>query len=228
MLTRVVTLIALVLGLVLVAAMLALPDPPATLAAPTLAAAPASGVPHPVTAVLLAFRAYDTLLEVAVVLLAVRIAAPTLEGPMPTMSTMPTLQTTSDTDPIAAALLRVLVPLIAVIAGVLLWAGTTQPGGAFAAGALAAGAGVALRLGGQWTAPLTDWRWRVMQVAGIGVFIVLGTLPLFMGRPWLSTPSGWAAAIVLAIEAAVTVSIAAGLVSLFSSPPAGAVRTPTR
>jgi multisubunit Na+/H+ antiporter MnhB subunit len=150
---------------------------------------------------------------------------------MPTMSTMPTLQTmqtTSDTDPIAAALLRVLVPLIAVIAGVLLWAGTTQPGGAFAAGALAAGAGVALRLGGQWTAPLTDWRWRVMQVAGIGVFIVLGTLPLFMGRPWLSTPSGWAAAIVLAIEAAVTVSIAAGLVSLFSSPPAGAVRTPTR
>jgi multisubunit Na+/H+ antiporter MnhB subunit len=222
MLSRLVTLIALALGLVLVGAILTLPDAPGTLAVPTLAAAPASGVSHPVTAVLLAFRAYDTLLEVAVVLLAVRIAAPQGQAPMPAV------RTTSDADPIAGALLRVLVPLIVVVAAVLLWAGTRQPGGAFAAGALAAGAGVALRLGGLWTAPLTDWRWRTLQVSGIAVFIVLGALPLFVGRPWLSTPGGWSGTIVLAIEAALTVAIAAGLVSLFSSPPTGAVRTPTR
>jgi multisubunit Na+/H+ antiporter MnhB subunit len=114
------------------------------------------------------------------------------------------------------------VPLIVVVAAVLMWVGTRQPGGAFAAGALAAGAGVVLRLGGQWTAALVDLRWRALQAFGIAVFIVLGALPLLAGRPWLSTPDGWAGVVLVVIEAALTVSIAAGLVSLFASPAAAA------
>jgi multisubunit Na+/H+ antiporter MnhB subunit len=213
MLARVVTLLAVALGTVLAGAMLTLPAALGTPVTPTLAAVPDSGVSHPVTAVLLAFRAYDTLLEMAVVLLAVRIAAP--DEPLPPPAP-------ADVDAISAALLRLLVPLIVVVATVLMWVGTRQPGGAFAAGALAAGAGVALRLGGQWTAALVDLQWRVLQVFGIAVFIVLGALPLLAGRPWLSTPDGWASVVLVVIEAALTVSIAAGLVSLFASPPPAA------
>lgn len=208
---RVVTAIALALGLVLGAAMLSLPEPSATPVASVLAAVPASGVSHPVTAVLLAFRAYDTLLEMAVVLLAVRIAAPQATGAPPWPG---------DTDPISAALLRGLVPLIVAVAALLLWIGTRQPGGAFAAGALAAGAGVALRLGGQWTAPLADVRWRALQTFGVAVFLALGSAPLAVGAPWLSAPAPWAGTVLVAIEAALAVSIAAGLVSLFASAPA--------
>jgi multisubunit Na+/H+ antiporter MnhB subunit len=213
MLARLVTVAALALGLVIVAAMLALPAAPATPVDATLAAVPGSGVTHPVTAVLLAFRAYDTLLEMAVVLLAVRIAAP--DGPV-------AAPPPGAHDPMTAALLRVLVPLIVVVAAVVMWTGTRQPGGAFAAGALVAGAGVALRLGGQWTAPLIDLRWRVLQALGLGGFLVLGAIPLLAGRPWLSAPGDWAGTVLLAIEAALTVSIAAGLVSLFASSPPGA------
>lgn len=217
MLARLVTVLALALGVVVIAAMLALPTAPATPVDATLAAVPGSGVTHPVTAVLLAFRAYDTLLEMAVVLLAVRIAAP--DGPVP-------VPPAGEDDPMTAALLRVLVPLIVLVAAVVMLAGTHQPGGAFAAGALVAGAGVALRLGGQWTAPLVDARWRVLQAAGIGVFLVLGALPLLTGQPWLSAPGHLAGTVLLAIEAALTVSIAAGLVSLFASSPPGAAGRP--
>jgi multisubunit Na+/H+ antiporter MnhB subunit len=215
MLARGVTLLAMVLGAVLVAAIATMPTPPMTLAAAALAATPASGVQHPVTAVLLAFRAYDTLLEMAVVLLAVRVAAPIALPPALTIDLR---------DPISGGLLRVLVPFILVVAVYLLWAGTKQPGGAFAAGALVAGAGVALRLGGVWTAPLVNWRWRTLQSVGLAVFVVLGSAPLFVHGPWLSAPADWSAAVIFTIEAALTVSIAAGLVSLFASSPYGTGR----
>ena len=52
------------------AAVLALPDPAPTLAPEAAAALPATGVGNPVTAVLMAFRALDTLLEMAVLVLA--------------------------------------------------------------------------------------------------------------------------------------------------------------
>jgi multisubunit Na+/H+ antiporter MnhB subunit len=219
MLARAVMWAAFAIGIVLAFAIVTLPVPPATLTEPTLAATPASGLQHPVTAVLLAFRAYDTLLEMAVVLLAVRAGA----------AREPVAPFAGDhTDPMTGSLLRMLVPLIIVVSAVLLWAGTKQPGGAFAAGALAAGAGVALRLGGRWTAPMVDWRWRALQSGGLAVFIVLGAAPLLAQRPWLSAPANWPAGFVLAIEVALTVSIAAGLVSLFSSSPPGAVRQPAR
>lgn len=47
------------------------PEPAIDLRAQVAAQLPASGVDHPVTAVLLNFRGYDTLLEIAVLLVAV-------------------------------------------------------------------------------------------------------------------------------------------------------------
>lgn len=65
-----VTCAALVLATALLAAMFNLPPPPVVLAEVVAANIGQSGVLHPVTAVLLNFRGYDTLLEVAVLLLA--------------------------------------------------------------------------------------------------------------------------------------------------------------
>jgi multisubunit Na+/H+ antiporter MnhB subunit len=65
-----VMLSAGILAMALVVSMFALPPPAIRLPQMVLDKMPQSGVEHPVTAVLLNFRGYDTLLEVAVLLLA--------------------------------------------------------------------------------------------------------------------------------------------------------------
>src|SRR5690242_11443125 len=57
-------------AVVLIAAMVEMPSPEVRLPEMVTAKMKQSGVEHPVTAVLLNFRGYDTLLEVAVLLLA--------------------------------------------------------------------------------------------------------------------------------------------------------------
>ena len=54
----------------LMIAVLHLPEPAPTLAPPVLANLPANGVANPITGVLLAFRALDTLLEAIVLVIA--------------------------------------------------------------------------------------------------------------------------------------------------------------
>jgi multisubunit Na+/H+ antiporter MnhB subunit len=84
-----------------------------------------SGVTHPVTAVLLNYRGYDTLLEIAVLLLALlAILAVVGDAPAaPPRAAHPVLQT----------LARLAAPLMVVVAVYLLWAGAFRPGGAFQA-----------------------------------------------------------------------------------------------
>ena len=95
-----------------------------------------SGVVHPVTAVLLNFRGYDTLLEIAVLLLA-------LLGILALPRHVSDHQHRPFTaNPVLQTLARVLVPLMLLVAGYILWAGAHRPGGAFQAGAVLAGAGV--------------------------------------------------------------------------------------
>ena len=68
--TIVVVLLALAFAAVLMLAMLELEMPAIDLRVPVAAHLAESGVSHPVTAVLLNYRGYDTLLEIAVLLLA--------------------------------------------------------------------------------------------------------------------------------------------------------------
>jgi multisubunit Na+/H+ antiporter MnhB subunit len=77
-----------------------------------------SGVRNPVTAVLLNFRAYDTLLEIGVLLaaaLAVRALA--ADGNQADRSLF------DPPGPVLMGLLRLVAPLIVVVAGYLLWVG---------------------------------------------------------------------------------------------------------
>lgn len=88
-----------------------------------------SGVEHPLTAVLLNFRSYDTLLEIGVLVIA---AIAGLSLAKPSALEDPELRTH---DVLLGALQRWFVPVMWLMAGYLVWAGAHQPGGAFQAGA---------------------------------------------------------------------------------------------
>lgn len=161
-----------------------------------------SGVSHPVTAVLLNYRAWDTLLELAVLLLAV-LGARQL-GPRPLDVAEPW--------PLLRAWARVLAPLLVLGAGYVLWRGASAPGGAFQAGALLASGVVLLRLSG--LLPKLRWSYaplRLAVLAGLLVFIGVAVMTAWVGDGWLNYPHGLAKELIVLIEVLATLSIAASL-----------------
>jgi len=176
----------------------------------------ASGVSNPVTAILLNFRAYDTLLELAVLLTAVL-------GILALGTARPRYQRAG---PVFDGLVRWLVPVLILTAGYLLWVGAHAPGGAFQAGATLAAAAVVLRLAGKRSVGLPQaGTLRVIVIAGAGMFLVVGLTLLVLGRPFLGYPPAWAGSLILLIESAAMLAIAATLVLAFlgGRPPAVAV-----
>lgn len=178
-----------------------------------------SGVSNPVTAVLLNFRGYDTLLEVAVLLVAtatvwslgVRSAPPRLP----------------DDDLLILALLRPLAPLLCVVAGYLLWLGAFAPGGAFQAGAVLSAALLMLLVGGVASTPgsVDTMGLRATLVAGLTVFVIVAGVTA-LRRPLLQFPAGTAKDFILLVESALTFSVAFTFVVMFlgGRPPAGRSR----
>jgi multisubunit Na+/H+ antiporter MnhB subunit len=166
-----------------------------------------SGVTHPVTAVLLNYRGYDTLLEIAVLLLALlAILAVVGEAPAsPSRAGHPVLQ----------ALARLAVPLMVVVAVYLLWAGAFRPGGAFQAGAVLAAAAVLLHLVGllpSWSRPRLGL--RIGLAAGFALFLAVAAGLLTHGS-LLQYPPAAAGVLILLIESGLTVSLALILAGLF-------------
>lgn len=170
-----------------------------------------SGVEHPVTAVLLNFRLYDTWLELGVLLLAlmgvfgVR-GAHDLRG----------LPRRPAASPVPRRLVGLLGPLIVLVAVHLLWLGDHAPGGAFQAGVVLAAGLVLLRLTGL---PSVDRLSRTALlccvVAGFAAILLLAVLTAAGPQSFpLEYPSAWAGALILAIEAVATVSIGVTLAAL--------------
>jgi len=166
-----------------------------------------SGASNPVTAVLLNFRGYDTLLEMGVLLLA-------LLGVWSLGSI--TDQREPSPGPVLDMLPRLLVPVLILVAGYLLWIGAHAPGGAFQAGSVLGAAGVLLLLAG-WRlgARLAGLPLRITLVAGLGMFAVVGMVLVLVGRQLLEYPPPFAAALMLLIEVAATLSIGITLAALF-------------
>ncbi len=206
--TPLVGLLCLGLGLVVAWAFwdaLSAADP-VRLAAAVMDRLGESGVSNPVTAVLLNFRAYDTLLELAVLLAAL----------MGILSLGPERAGYQVAGPVLASLVRWLIPMLIVTGGYLLWVGAHAPGGAFQAGAVLAATGLLLRLAGDPTAGLPRGAaLRALSLAGVAVFLGVGLALLLAGRPFLGYPPDWAGVLILAIEAAATGAIAATLVLAF-------------
>ena len=165
-----------------------------------------SGVSNPVTAVLLNFRAYDTLLELAVLsaaLLGVLVLGPERSAPRVA-------------GPVVTNQVAWLAPLLIVTAGYLLWVGAHAPGGAFQAGALLAAAGIIVWLSGKPQATLPSGiGLRLITVAGCGVFLFVGLASMSGGASLLQYPAGWAGTLILLIEVFATLSIAASLLLVY-------------
>lgn len=192
-------------------ALLALPEDEPGLAPLIEANLEASGVKHPITAVLLNFRGYDTMLEIAVLVLA---AIGVLS--LTSMRTGVWGPVAEKADPVLSALARFLAPVMLVIAGYLLWAGEHAPGGAFQAGSVIGAAGILLALSG-YARPawVSRFALRVAISAGFVVFLAVAVGVMFAGGLLLEYPAGIAKTLILLVETLLTISIGVILVSLF-------------
>ncbi len=169
----------------------------------------ATGVANRVTATLLNFRAYDTLLEMTVLLVAV-VAVLAIRRGAPPKHEPP--------GEVLAALAHVQVPLMILVAAYLLWSGSDVPGGAFQAGAMLGAAGILFVLaGGDVPRSLDGRAARVGLILGVGLFIVFGVTGLLRGVALLTYPAQGAGAVILALEAGATLSVAIALFEMFRS-----------
>lgn len=200
------TVVLLGLFGLLAIAILSLPVEPAGLTAAAQQQLADSGVDNPVTAVLLNFRSYDTMLEIAVLLLAL-IGAWSIAPPAQTLAPL--------NDASLDSLIRLLVPVLVIGAGYILWIGSFAPGGAFQAGAILAAALVVMQLAAVPQA-LALGSQRGLLAVGLAVFLTVALLPLTQGGSLLQYPEGSDKAFILAIEGAATLSIAVTLSALFS------------
>ncbi|HYD96250.1 MAG TPA: MnhB domain-containing protein [Noviherbaspirillum sp.] len=205
-----VTAVFAVLAAVLVHAVLNLPEPAVRLGGAVDKALGQSGVSHPVTAVLLNFRGYDTLLETAVLLLAL-IGVLTASGQVPgSMRRLP-----STPHAFLQSLARLVSPLMVLAAGYLLWAGSHRPGGAFQAAAVLAAGIILLYLAGLLPANAASTSsLRAGLLAGFLIFLALAAAPLRNGA-LLQYPVEMAGALILLIESGLTLSLALTLAGLF-------------
>lgn len=202
--------------LLLAVAFLHLPDAPG-LQAQVADALPQSGVDNPVTAVLLNFRAFDTLLE-AIVLLAVLVGVWAL-APDAAWGGRPGLTQRVRPGGVLAGFGRVLPPVGVLVGVYLVWAGTKQPGGAFQGGTILAAVWLLAAMAGAATAPrVTSLVLRLMLVGGPLLFLAVGVVGA-LGGNFLGLREEWAGALILTIEVALTLSIASTLALLVLGPP---------
>jgi multisubunit Na+/H+ antiporter MnhB subunit len=207
-----------IVALSLVAVVLFLPEPAPTLAPTAVENSAATGLGNPVTNVLMAFRAMDTLLEKVVLLLALvgiwSLAPEQLWGGRPGPR--------HEADPrgVLAYLARLLCPLGIVIGLYVLWVGADHPGGAFQGGTILAAMWLLVMMAGLTDAPAISRRWlRLTLVAGPGVFLVVGLGGLWLGNAFLAYPAAYAKPLIVAIEIAMTLTVAATLGLLMAGPP---------
>ncbi|RJN32331.1 MnhB domain-containing protein [Nesterenkonia natronophila] len=182
---------------------------------------PASGVEHQITGVLLAFRAYDTLLESGILMLtAAAVLALSRNGGLSGEGTrqLGIHQIDSPMPPVPSALAwaaRMLAPALVLLGLWLLFAGSTDSGGAFQSGAVLAAALIMLRSAQVDISVFTAHWLRPLLVGGVVVFVLAGLLGPVLGLPWLSWEPEWAFAAVLSVEVLLTAGITTGLYTLF-------------
>lgn len=175
----------------------------------------ASGVENPITAVLLNFRSYDTLLEIAVLMIVAVTMLPAAPNTQTNQLRFVEINSHQVVHPVLIGLLRWLIPLAIILSGYLLWTGAYDPGGAFQAAAVLAGAGVALSLAGRHQFNWQAKRVRLLLCLGLIVFIGVATASAFFTGTVLDYPEQFSSILILMIEFAATLSIAAILLLLF-------------
>lgn len=180
------------------------------LTAATEAFLPESGVENPVTAVLLNFRAYDTWLEMGVILLGL-LAIIAVGG----IKIFPMHRKAAE-DPLLQQAIMFFTPILFLFGAFLLYFGKSGPGGAFQAAVLWGAIGILLHLGGRPVfSVIPRWLNQLLLIMGIGFFLILGFLLLAGGASLFEYPSSYAGVLILIIETLAAISIAVTLVSVF-------------
>jgi multisubunit Na+/H+ antiporter MnhB subunit len=210
--------LSIAVAVALGAVVLRLPDPAPSLAPQVAEHIASTGLGNAVTAVLLSFRAIDTLLE-AVVLIYALVAVWALT-PDRLWGGRPGPKYAGDPNGMLAYMARLLAPFGIVVAIYVFWVGADLPGGKFQAGTLLAAMWLLAIMAGLTDVPPISRRWlRVALVAGTVVFLAIGFAGVPLAGAFLAYPEGVAKPLILIIEAASMVSIAVTLGLLVIGPP---------
>ncbi len=212
-------LAALAVTAVLALCVLALPEPAPTLAPLVVENMDVTGVGNPITGVLLAFRALDTMLEAIVLVIAV-IGVWSL-SPDGVWGGRPGLRHSADPDGVLAYLARLLPPIGIVVGIYLFWAGADHPGGKFQSATILAAMWLLVQMAGLTDAPPVGSRWlRAGIVVGPLVFVAVGLLGLWSAGAFLGYPPEWAKPMIVAIELALLPTLVLVLALLLNGAPA--------
>jgi multisubunit Na+/H+ antiporter MnhB subunit len=202
----------------LAAAVLQLPDPAPSLAPQAEKDLAAIGLGNAVTAVLIAYRSLDTMLEKVVLVLAVvgvwSVAPDRFWGgrPAPLAPSAP--------DAALVFLARILAPIGIVIGVQMFWVGADAPGGAFQGGAILAAMWMIVMMARLAQPPRVASRpLRLALISGPAVFLLVGSAGPFMAGSFFAYPVGFAKPLILFIEAFMVLSIALTLPLLVAGPP---------
>ena len=199
------------------AVVLSFPSPAPGLSREAAASLGQTGLGNPVTAVLLSFRAMDTLLEKIVLMLALigvwSLATDANWGGSTRLA--PRIA-----PPPLAFLARTLPPFGVLIAFYQFWVGADAPGGTFQAGTILAAMWLLAMLAGLAAPPETRQRGLLLVLAGgPALFIAIGFLGFTMAGSFLAFPPALSKPLILAIEAALALSIGGTLALLVAGPP---------
>ncbi|KPP88194.1 hydrogenase subunit MbhD domain-containing protein [Erythrobacter sp. HL-111] len=184
---------------------------------PVAANLASSGVTNPVTAVLLNFRGWDTLLE-SVVLLAALTGVWALARDED-WGLRPGLRQHARAAGVLATFGRLLPPFGLLLGVYLVWVGASRPGGAFQGGTVLAAVWLLVMMAGLMAPPrVTSPRIRAVLIAGPLLFLAIGLAGALAGT-FLALPPAVAKWVILLIESGLTLSIAATLALLVLGPP---------
>jgi multisubunit Na+/H+ antiporter MnhB subunit len=184
------------------------PAGPAQTLVPEVAAnIAATGMGNPITAVLLAFRAIDTLLEAIVVLFAL-IGVWSL-APDRVWGGRPGPRYRADPDGILAYLARLLPPIGIIVGIYIFWIGAEVPGGKFQGATILAAMWLLAVMAGLADAPPVRRTWvRFALIGGPAVFIAIGAAGVWTAGAFLAYPDGLAKPLIKVIEWALLPSLA--------------------
>jgi multisubunit Na+/H+ antiporter MnhB subunit len=177
-----------------------------------------SGLGNPVAGVLFVYRALDTLLEKVVVLLAL-LGVWSL-APDSAWCGTPALRVYARPNSTLTFLAQLLPPLGIVVGIYMCWVGAKDPGGAFQGGAILAAMWLLVMIAGQESPPSIGHPWlRLLLVIGPAIFLAIGLAGFVLANAFLAYPSGYAKPMIVAVEVALTLSIAVALGMLAAGPP---------
>jgi len=210
--------LCLLVAAALAAVVLLLPDQGPTLAPQSMERLPETGLGNPVTAVLIAFRSFDTMLEKVVLVLGVvgvwSLAADRYWGGAPGEARA------ERPEPTLAFFAQMLAP-IGILVGVhVFWVGADEPGGAFQGGAILAAMWMIVMMARLTEAPQASAFWlRLALIAGPAVFLAAGVAGAVVAGGFFAYPPGFAKPLILFIETFMTFTIAVTLPMLVAGPP---------